>query len=319
MKEERNSVRKYWGQYEWSNVRTMIKNSMVDPEICPEAFGDRLVVITGATSGIGYHTARKYASQGARLLTINRNEEKSGALCEEIKRDFGVACDYRIADLSRLTEVHSVGNALAEMEAPIDVLIHNAGLYLSKRTLTVDGIEMIFAVNYLASFVINALVMEKLQAQTAARIILVGSEGYRFAVWGLRLNDLNWEQRRYTGLRAYGASKMAQLLTMLVFHDAFRGSGVTINAMHPGMVRTNTGRDNGLIYRWYKRTIIDRLSKSPEVSAEALYYLGASTTLDGVSGKFFNLTRQEELAPPARDWEVAEALWELSLKMGGLK
>lgn len=313
-----NPVRKYWGEYRWANVGAMIKNSMQAPEICEEDFQGRLVVITGATSGIGYHTARKYASQGANLLTLNRNEQKSEALCRSLARDFGITCDYLIVDLSRLAEAHRAGNALARMETPIDVLIHNAGIYLSKRVLTEDGIEMTFAVNYLSSFVISHLIQRKLKAEQRARIILVSSEGYRFAVWGLRLDDLNWERRRYTGARAYGASKTAQLLTMAIFHDHVYASGVTINAMHPGMVVTNTGADNAPLYRWYKRNFLNRISLSADVSAQALYYLGVSPALAGMSAQFFNLTRIEELAPPARDREVAEALWEISLEMGGL-
>ncbi len=312
-------VLKYWPQYRWANVGAMIKNSMQAPEICEDDFQGRLVVITGATSGIGYHTARTYASRGANLLTINRNEQKSAALCQALERDFGVACDYLLADLSRLADIHRVGNTLAAMEAPIAVLIHNAGLYLSTRVLTEDSIETTFAVNYLASFVINNLVKEKLKAQQRTRIILVSSEGYRFAVWGLRLDDLNWDRRRYTGLRAYGASKTAQLLAMLIFHDDFCANGVTINAMHPGMVVTNTGKDNGPLYKWYKRNFLDRLSQSAEISEQALYYLGVSKALAGVSGEFFNLTRMEELAPPARDREAAAALWDISLEMGGLQ
>lgn len=314
-----NPVRKYWGQYRWANVATMIKNSMRAPDSCEDDFRGRLVVITGATSGIGYQTARKYASHGANLVTINRDEHKSEALCQALEREFGVTCDYLLADLGRLADVHRVGNVLAGLPVPIDVLIHNAGIYLSQKRLTEDGIEMTFAVNYLASFVINNLVKEKLKAERRARIILVSSEGYRFAVWGLRLDDLNWDRRRYTGLRAYGASKIAQILAMLVFHDDLCASGVTINAMHPGMVSTNTGRDNGPIYRWYKRNFLDRLSQSPDVSAQALYYLGVSKALDGVSGKFFHLTQVEEVTPPARDCDVADALWEISLEMGGLK
>lgn len=292
---------------------------MADPELYNEDCAGRLIVITGATSGIGYETARKYASRGAHLLTINRNKNKSEALREELKRDFDITCDYLIADLSRLAEMHSVGQALAEMDVPIDVLIHNAGIYVSKKVLTEDGLEMTFATNFLASFVINNLLEAKLKSQRQARILLVNSEGYRFAVWGLRLDDLNWNARRYTGLRAYGASKLAQLLTMMVFHERYSGSGVTINAMHPGMVATNTGRDNGPLYKWYKRNVIDRVSKPASISAEALYYLGLEPMLANVSGEFFNLTRTEELAPPARDKGIAENLWEISLEMGGVK
>ncbi len=319
MSKQHNPIRKYWGQYRWANVGAMIRNSMQAPDRCDDDCRGKMVVITGATSGIGYHTARKYASKGANLLTINRDERKSEALCRSLEGDFGVTCDYLRADLSRLAEVHRVGKALAAMDTPIDVLIHNAGIYISRRVLTEDGIEMTFAVNFLSSFVINQLIREKLKAEGRARVILVSSEGYRFAVWGLRLDDLNWERRRYTGMRAYGASKTAQLLALPLFHEQVSASGVTVNAMHPGMVVSNTGSDNGPLYRWYKRNFLDRISLSADVSAEALYYLGASPALAGVSGQFFNLTRQEELAPPARDREVAEALWHISLQMGGLK
>lgn len=315
----KGAVRKYWPQYEWSNVWAMVRNSQARPEICPDDCSGRLVVITGATSGIGYYTARKYAGRGANLLMINRDKEKSKSLCTSLRQEFGVPCDYILADLSRLDDMHRVGNALAALNETIDILIHNAGVYLGKRALSVDGIEMNFAVNYLASFVINYLVREKMRSQGRGRILLVNSEGYRFAIWGIRLDDLNWEKRRYTGLRAYGASKTAQLLAMMLFDEYFRGSGVTINAMHPGMVRTGMGGDSGPVYRLFKRHIIDRLSQSPEISAEALYYLGVSKNLDGISGKFFNLTTEEELAPPARDREVAEPLWEITLKIGRLR
>jgi NAD(P)-dependent dehydrogenase (short-subunit alcohol dehydrogenase family) len=178
---------------------------------------------------------------------------------------------------------------------------------------------MHFVVHHLAPLVINYLIKDKLISQKSGRIIYVSSEGYRFAIWGIRLDDLNWEKRRYTGLRAYGAAKISQILTMMLFTEHFQGTGVTINAMHPSMVQTNTGRDNGCVYRWLKRNTIDRISRLPEVSAEALYYLGVSPSIEGLSGRFFHMTREEELAPPAQDREVAERLWEISLSLGRLQ
>jgi len=297
----------------------MIKNMSASPKLCDRDFRDRLVVITGATSGIGYLTARKYASRGARLLTVNRNEEKSQALQAEIERDFGTECRYLIADLSRLDDMHRVGNALADLQEPIDVLIHNAGLYLVKRASTPDGLEMNFAVHYLAPFVINYLIEEKLQRDRQGRVILVSSEGYRFTVWGLRLDDLQWQKRRYGGLKAYGSAKVAQILTMQVFARRWQDSGVTINAMHPGQVATNSGQENGVLYRWFKHHVLDRFSQTAEISAEALYYLGVSPEIEGISGRFFHMTREEELAPPAQDMEVAEGLWQISLQLGRLQ
>ena len=310
---------KYFKEYEWSNIFAMIRNNRLDPKICSKNFDNRLVVITGATSGIGYYAARKYAAHGANLMCINRNLQKSEALCREIESEFGVKCDYKIADLSNLQDIHQVADELLKLNAPIDVLIHNAGIYLTKRELTSDGLEKVFVVQYLSSFIINYILMVKLKSQEKARIILVNSEGHRFAAWGLRTDDLNWDKRRYSGLKSYGSAKIAQLLSMIVFNEHFKNTGISINAMHPGAVKTDTGQENGPGYRWFKRNFIDKTLKSPEISAEALYYLGVSKEIEGVSGKFFNLTTEEEPAPPALDKEVAYELWEKSLDLGGLK
>ena len=161
--------------------------------------------------------------------------------------------------------------------------------------------------------------MKKLKSQEKARIIMVGSEGHRFAAWGIRLDDLNWEKQRYSGLKSYGTAKTAQLLSMIVFDEHFKNTGVTINTMHPGAVKTETGQENGPVYRWFKRNFLDKSLKSPLISAEALYYLGVSKEIEKVSGKFFNLTSEEEPAPPALDKEVAHELWEKSLELAGLK
>ncbi len=296
----------------------MIRNNKSDPKICDNAYNGKLVVITGATSGIGYLTARKYAYMGADLICINRNPEKSEALKKEIVGEFAVKCEHIIADLSKLDEIHRVGKELTQLNTEIDVLIHNAGIYLTKRETTTDGLEKVFVIQYLASFIINYLLMDKLKSQENARIIMVNSEGHRFAAWGLRLDDLNWEKRRYSGLKSYGSAKLAQLLSMIVFDEHFQNTGVSINAMHPGAVKTETGQENGPVYRWFKRNFIDKSLRSPQISAEALYYLGVSKEVEAVSGKFFNLTTKEEPAPPALDKEVAKDLWDKSLELAGL-
>jgi NAD(P)-dependent dehydrogenase (short-subunit alcohol dehydrogenase family) len=277
------------------------------------------VVITGATSGIGYATAQKYASQGADILSINRNEAKSKRLCEALEGQYPIACTYLIADFAKLADVHRVAKKLSALDRPIDVLIHNAGLFVTQKTFTGDGLEMVFQVNYLSTFILNYYLREKFLTQSAGRILFVNSEAHRFAIWGLNLDDLAWERQRYSGLKSYGAAKTAQLLSMIKLDEYFAGAGVTVNAMHPGNVKTNSGQNNGPIYKFLKRILVDRTAKSPEVSAEALYYLGVADALDHTSGKFFNLTTEEEPAPPALDKEVAEALWTLSLELGGLK
>jgi len=314
----KNKTIKYIKEYKWSNILSMIKNNRLDPNICTEKFTGKLVVITGATSGIGYLTAKKYASQGADLLCINRNTTKSENLKKEIESNYHVKCNYIIADLCNLKDIFDAANVLKNLLEPIDVLIHNAGIYLTKRELTSDGLEKVFVVHYLSSFVINYLLIDKLRNQKNARIIMVGSEGHRFAAWGIRLDDLNWEKQRYSGLKSYGTAKVAQLLSMLIFKEKFKNTGVLINTMHPGAVKTETGQENGKSYKWFKRNFTDKLLKSPDISAEALYYLGVSHEIENISGKFFNLTTLEEPAPPALDLEVANELWQITLELSGI-
>ncbi len=316
--QKKSKFLKYFKEYKWSNISAMISNGRSTPMICNDDFSNKLVVITGATSGIGYHTARKYAAHGANLLCINRNRDKSEALCREIEKEFGVSCGYRIADLSNFSDSFRVSDELSQLNTPIDILIHNAGVYLTKRELTPDGFEKVFVVHYLSSFIMNYILFDKLKSQARARIIMVGSEAHRFVAWGLRLDDLNWEKRRYSGLKSYGSAKIAQLLSMIVFNGLFQNTGITINSMHPGAVKTETGQENGPVYLWFKRNFLDKSLKSPEISAEALFYLGVSKEVESVSGKFFNLTTVEEPAPPALDKEVAYELWKTTLNLTGL-
>lgn len=312
-------MNKYFKQYKWSNIFAMLRNQKLDPEICTADFEKRLVVITGATSGIGRATAEKYASHGADLLTVNRNEEKSKELCQTLNRQYGIDCSYMIADFSKLADVHKVAKALTVLDRTIDVLIHNAGLFVTKKTFTADHLEKVFQTNYLSTFILNYYTKEKFIRQGCGRIIFVNSEAHRFAVWGLHLDDLSWNRHSYSGLKSYGSAKTAQLLSMLKFADCFSGTGVTINAMHPGNVKTNSGNNNGKFYKLHKKLLVDRTARPIDIASESLYYLGVSERVKTISGKFFNLTTEEEPAPPALDREEAEKLWELSLELGGLK
>ena len=160
------------------------------------------------------------------------------------------------------------------------------------------------------------MLIDRLKQSAPARIIQVNSEGHRFG--GLDLNDLNWERRRYMGLRGYGASKVAQLLTTWEFADRLAGSGVTINAMHPGDVKSNIGMNNGPLYRWFKEHIIARTLKDAVISGEALYYLAAAPELAAVSGRFFHLTIDEKPAAHALDRAAGRQVWEASQQLVGL-
>jgi len=309
---------KYRKEYQWSNIFAMLRNQKLEPAVCKDDFRNRLVVITGATSGIGLAAARKYAAHGAEILAVNRSEDKSRELCDTLQREYHTRCSYITADFSKLADIHAAAGRLAELDRNIDVLIHNAGVYTTRRELTEDNLERVFQVNYLSTFILNYRLLEKFRRQGHSRILYVNSEAHRFAVWGLVEDDMQWDRRRYSGINGYGAAKMAQLLSMLRFTEELAGSGVTINAMHPGNVQTNSGQNNGRIYQFLKRKLIDPTARPIEIAAEALYYLGVSSDLDGISGRFFNLTTQEEPAPPALDRVAAQKLWEISLKAGGM-
>lgn len=312
-------MNKYLKQYQWSNIFAMLRNLKSEPQICTDDFHNRLVVITGATSGIGQATAEKFAAHGADILCINRNEQKSKALCESITSQFAVQCSYLIADFSRLADIHAAGKQLASLDRDIDVLIHNAGVFVTQKSFTADNLETVFQTNYLSTFILNHYVKDKLIQQKSGRILFVNSEAHRFSAWGLNLDDLAWEKHAYRGIKSYGAAKMAQLLSMIRLNEDLAGSGATVNAMHPGNVKTNSGQNNGPLYKLSKKIFVDQTAKTANISAEALYTLGVSRVLDGVSGKFFNLTTEEEPAPPALDKDEAQKLWTVSLELGGLQ
>ncbi len=219
------------------------------------------VVITGATSGVGYEAAKRLSQAGADLVLVCRNPEKAARVQEELAEANGTAVDVVLADFSKLSEVRRAAGEILERFPRIDVLINNAGVHRTKRTLTEAGFETVFAVNHLASFLFTRLLLDRLVESAPARIIQVNSEGHRFG--GLDLDDLTWERRRYTGLKSYGAARTAQLLTVWELAERLAGSGVNINAMHPGAVRSNLGmeKQNNWFYRFYKGTFLSLFLK----------------------------------------------------------
>jgi retinol dehydrogenase 13 len=292
-----------------ANARMVQKttNARMDGRVC---------ILTGATSGVGYQAAKRLAQGGASLVLVCRDTGKAATVQEELKQEYGTHTDIVQADFSRLADVRKAAESLLEQYARIDVLINNAGVHNTRRVLTETGIETVFCVNHLASFLLTRLLINRLKESAPARIIQVNSQGHRFG--GLDVNDLNWGKRRYKGLQGYGASKIAQLLTVWELADRLTGSGVTINAMHPGEVRTNIGMNNGLLYQWYQRYLIWWILKDPVISGNAIYYLTAAPEMAGVSGRFFNLTIDEKPAPHAMDRLMGKRIWEISETLTGL-
>ena len=276
----------------------------------------KVCVITGATSGVGYESAKKLAEGGASLVMLSRNKEKAERVSAQLQKDYNAQVDIIIADLSDLKQVRKAAEQILTRHPKIDVLINSAGLHSTTKTYTSEGFETVFCVNHLAAFLLTHLLLDRLKENNHARIIQVNSEGHRFN--GLNPDDLNWKKRFYTGLRGYGASKTAQLLTVWEFADILKDTNVTINAMHPGDVRTNIGSNNGWLYRFFLKHFTWHFLRDPSVSGEAVYYLAAAPEMQNVSGRFFHLTVEEKPAKHALDRTVGKRIWDQSMRMTGL-
>lgn len=273
-------------------------------------------VISGATSGVGLETARCLARKGARLVLLGRSPEKLGRVIEELGSASGIRADSIVADFTDLRQVRRAAEELLSGLHRIDVLINSAGVYNTTRRYTEGGFEVTFCVNHLAPFLLTYLLLDRMKEGAPSRIIQVNSEGHRFN--GLNLNDLNWKKRIYTGLRGYGASKTAQLLTVWELADLLKGTGVTINAVHPGDVRTGIGGNNGPLYRFFLHNFTWHFLRDPKTSGEAICYLASAPELAEVSGRFFHMTNEEKPARHALDRAAGRRIWDITMEMTGL-
>ena len=295
-----------------------IENARKPQKTTTARMDGKVCVITGATSGVGLAAAHRLAQGGADLILVCRNAEKAKSVQAEIQQNFLVKTHLVKADFSDLDQVREAAGTILNNYPRIDVLINNAGLHNTQRSLTSAGHELVFCVNHLASFLMTRLLLDRMIESAPARIIQVNSQGHRFG--GLNLEDLTWEKRRYRGLQGYGASKVAQLLTVWELADRVNGSRVTINAMHPGAVASNIGMNNGQLYRWYQKFLLFPFLPRPKISGEAIYYLAAAPEMADVSGRFFNQTIEE--TPSARvnalDRQLGLRVLQISEQLTGL-
>jgi retinol dehydrogenase 13 len=274
---------------------------------------NHIVLITGATSGIGLAAAERFAKGGAELILLIRNEPKAKDLQKKLITTYGVKVHYYLADFSDLTSLKRVLMHIQNHHPKIDILINNAGIYSTKKIITPSGFELGLTVNHLASFMVTDMLAVCVQNSQQKRIIQVNSEGHRFS--GFPLKDPNFSKRLYTGLRSYGTSKTAQLLTVWELAKIYLSKGIMINAVHPGEVKSNIGLNNGWLYRTFKKLIINRLLKRVDDSAEALYYLAAAPELATTTGKYFHLTTLSEPATHAQPSPYAFQVLEWTKKI----
>ena len=272
----------------------------------------KICVVTGATSGIGLVTAQVLARQGATLIVIARNAERGAATVSRIQQETGnSAVELMVADLSAQAQVRQLAREIQHRFAHLDVLVNNAGALFARRQLSQDGLEMTFALNHLAYFLLTNLLLDPLKAADSARIVNVSSEAHRRA--RLDFSDLQG-QHRYTGWRAYARSKLANILFTYELARRLAGTGIVTNALHPGFVATNFGRNNRSITAVLFR-ILQLAAISPEEGAQTIIYLASSPAVKGVTGEYFVKQQAVRSSQVSYDRAAAERLWQVSAEL----
>ncbi len=274
----------------------------------------RVVVITGATSGIGAVAADKMAAMGARIVAIARDPARGeAALARWRKVSPGV--DHRIyyADLSLMQQLKRVGAEIAAAEPRIDVLINNAGALFDRRQVTSDGLELTFATNHMSYFVVTLGLWDRLVASAPARIINTSSEAHR----RMKMDFEDLQSTRYSPFKAYGRSKLCNILFTRELARQLKGTGVTANCLHPGFVNSRFGDDAkglfGSAFRFAKRMF----AISMDQGSETIVYLASSQEVNGMTGEYFYQCRTKTPTAEAQDDVAAKRLWQESEKLAG--
>ncbi len=280
----------------------------------------RTVVVTGGNSGIGFETAAALAAMGARVLVTARNADKGRAAVAELAQrlDGEGQLQLVVFDLADLSSVRRGAAEILELAPRLDVLVNNAGVVLSERAETVDGLEATFATNHLGPFLLTNLLLARIRESAPSRIVNVTSTAHASARKGIPFDDLQSE-RHYAGMRVYGRSKLANILFTLELARRLEGSSVTANSLHPGTVRTGYGADGdarGLLAFGIK--ISSPFFLSPAKGARTSIYLASSPDVAGVSGEYFVKCRPKEPKRWAQDPDAARRLWHVSEELVGL-
>ena len=274
----------------------------------------RTVLVTGASGGIGLATAAGLAQLGARVGLVGRDAARSEAAAARL-RAAGGKVDVFVADMSSQGEVRRLAEEVLAAYPRLDVLVNNVGGYWATRHATVDGLERTFAVNHLAPFLLTTLLLDRLRASAPARVVTVSSGAH--ARGSVDFEDLQGE-RVYSGERAYNQSKLANVMFTYELARRLQGSGVTANALHPGVVRTNFGREDPKGWMRLMLPVIRPLLKSPEKGAATSVYLASSPEVQGVTGQYFTKRQAKRSSKASYDTTAAARLWDVSAALVGL-
>jgi len=272
----------------------------------------KTMLVTGATNGIGRVTARELARLGAQVTILSRNAEKCARVAEEIRKDTGNPVEYLAADLSTLAGIMQAAETFKKRRRRLDVLVNNAGGIFIRRTITSDGLEMTFALNHVAYFLLTGLLLDVLKQSSPARVVNVASGMHMGA--HLDFDDLQ-NEKHYSGFRAYGRSKLANILFTYELARKLEGSGVTVNCVHPGYVNTGLSLNNGLIFGVFAGLSARLFGRKPEEGARTSIYLAASPEVQGVTGKYFADCKPVSSSLESYDTTAATRLWHASLEI----
>jgi NAD(P)-dependent dehydrogenase (short-subunit alcohol dehydrogenase family) len=277
----------------------------------------KVVVITGGNTGIGKEAAVGLAGLGASVVITSRNEERGRSAQTEIAdRSGSDSVEVMSLDLASFTSIRSFAADVLDRFDHVDVLVNNAGLILRRRAETQDGFEETFGVNHLGHFLLTDLLLERLRASAPARVVVVSSDAHKGARQGLDFDDLQAEHE-YRWAKAYSKSKLANIYFARELSRRLDGTGVTVNALHPGFVRSEFGRggDLGGIYGWGIKYVASPFAISPEKGARTSIYLASSPDVDGVSGGYFYKCKPTAPSTVAQDDDAARRLWDASEKL----
>jgi NAD(P)-dependent dehydrogenase (short-subunit alcohol dehydrogenase family) len=274
----------------------------------------KTIVATGATSGIGEAAVVALAGMGARIVIIARDEARAKATMQKLEAKAPrLGHRLHLADLSSMTETRKVGETIAASEPRIDVLINNAGALFSNRRVTPEGLELTFALNHMAYFVLTDALRDKLVASAPARIVSTSSIAHDRA--NLDFNDLQ-SAKGYGGLKAYGRSKLANILFTRELARRLAGTEVTANCLHPGVVKTRFGESSGGVLGLLI-PVLRLFFISPEQGAETIVHLASSPEVAETTGGYFIKRKLTEPSAAARDDAAAKRLWTESEKLAG--
>jgi len=277
----------------------------------------KTALVTGATNGIGRASARALAKRGMRLYLVARDSQRAEETRAEIASESpGAYVRVLSADLSSQADVRRAAAEFLATGDPLHVLLNNAGVVELRRSETRDGIETTFAVNHLAYFLLTSLLLDRIRTSAPARIVIVASDAHRMG-GPLDFHDLG-SAKSYSVMGVYGRSKLANLLFARELARRLAGTGVTVNSLHPGMVRTGLGQNNHAPVLKFLTNLARPFFRSPERGAETSIWACTAPELDGVTGRYFSDRREEQPHAHAQDDTAAKRLWDESEKLVGI-